>query len=233
MRSDLQIDAKAEDFLAELGRKTIYAYLQPIRSHVDLWPAGVFDPLRYAKRLFHRDGTAKRTFMDFAGEVLAAWCDESFSGRICGRRPQPHDTTPVFDSIAYEEIGETVTVYLIQAKTTRHHPASSANLAARKFARMENGDFDRELSLALSEMASLFPAEAKRRSVMSAIYAREQRRFCVSTIHGAIAPATVLTRYDIHVKGDATRRAALFLRLPEWENAWEIAAAAAYAEISN
>ena len=233
LRSDLVAGMGTEDFLAELGRRTIQAYLDPIQSYAALWPQGKFDPKKYAKRSFYADGTGKLTFERFAGEVLAAWYDESFTNRLCGRGPLPHDNTPVFDSLAYEEVGDVVRVYLIQAKTTENSPASNANLAARKFAGIESGEFAYEFSKALNQMAMLFPSEVKRRSVMSAIYEREQRRFCVTAVHATAAPTAVLTRYNLHVEGETARRSAIFLRLPDWESAWEIVAAAAYAEISD
>lgn len=233
VRWDLTLAGDLTEFLNELGKRTAEAYLAPITAYGSAWQYAGFDPLRYAQRLFRSDGSPKQKFIDFAGEVLAAWCDEAYSSNVCGRPPIPHDSTPGFDSVSYAALADgSIQVWLTQAKTTEHHAAHHANIGAKKLAGIEAGDYQREVSAALKQVADLFDDDDDKRKVMAAVFSPDVRRYRVVVVHTGAHPGVVLSRFDKHVPGPTEKRNGAFVELPNWDETWTQVAWAAHAALS-
>jgi hypothetical protein len=184
------------------------------------------------KRLFDSSGNVSDLFVRFAGEVLAAWSEESYTSRVIARSPKPHDSTPAFDLITVEREDGKLYVHFLQAKTTESNIHNNANDAAQKFGKLERGDYYIELAAALEEIAARRPSYGEKRAILRALIDRSVRRYRIVVIHGDVPPATVLSKFDEHVGGDRVRRAANFFQLPDWTNAWQTIGEGAFAEAS-
>jgi hypothetical protein len=232
-RWDLALSEATGEFLAELGRRTADLYLESVRAYGSPWELyGGFNAQQYAERLFKKHAKARKNFVDFAAEVLAAWCDESYSGHTCGRAPIPYDDTPSFDSVSYlKEAGGRVLVSLVQAKATEKYPEHEGNVGVRKLKPLDAGAYQYELVTALAEVAKHFTDEADKRKVLSAAFAPELRRYRVVVVHGCAPPSLTMTKYAKHVSGPHERRNGAFLHLDNWGPAWDVVEEAARAAL--
>lgn len=232
-RCDLTLEAqdRQKEFLAEFGCRVIQHYVAAFRN---LSCLGItwhhLDATRICRRIFDANRNHTDVFVRFAGEVLAAWAEESFTANVIARPPVPHDTTPAFDAIALEREGDSLYLRFIQAKTTREDAGGNANAAAVRFGQLDGGAFDIELMAALEEIAEHQTHQEDKARVLKCMVDPSARRYRIVVVHGETAPQSVLGAYDTHVRGDQARRAATFLRLPNWEEAWNLVGATARAE---
>lgn len=222
------------EFLREFGRRVVSAYLAPLRVMPLLaLPLGSLSLPQITKRLFDSSGNVSEIFLRFAGEVLAAWAEESYTSREIARPPKPHDSTPAFDIITIEREDNRLYVYFLQAKTTESNIHHNANDAVQKLGKLERGDYYVELAAVLEEIAARRASYWEKRAILKALYDRSVRRYRIVVTHGDTPPARVLTKFDEHVRGDRVRRAANFFQLPDWGNAWRTIGEGAIAEASS
>jgi len=222
------------EFLREFGRRVVRAYLEPFRVMPLLaLPLESLSLPQITRRLFDSSGSISEVFLRFAGEVLAAWAEESYTSREICRPPKPHDSTPAFDVITIEREHNGLYVHFLQAKTTESNVHDNANDAARKFGNLEQGHHYVELAAALEEIAARRVSHWERRAILRALIDQSVRRYRIVVTHGNAPPATVLSNFDQHVVGQRARRAANFFQLPDWTNAWRTIGEGAIAEASS
>lgn len=234
-RGDLILDAsdKQQKFLKEFGERVLECYFAPLNSLAASGLLSASDIARITKRLFANSGDVTDDFVTFAGEVLSAWAEESFTQHTIVRGPKPHDSTPCFDAVAlgYDENGN---IYLcfIQAKTTESNVAANANSAAVDLGKLDSGEYDIELAGAIEEIAERQPNTVDREKILKAFVDPMCRRFRIFVLHGVKAPGTLLGQFCNHIQGARCRRNASFLQLSQWAKAWQVIGDAAYAKTS-
>ena len=222
-RWELLLDAgdRQDDFLGDLGNRVIDAYMIPFHALRTIG-IGSLDMERACGRLFDGEGHPTDTFVEFAGEVIAAWAEQSYARNDVVRDPVPHDTTPVFDALAIEREHGNVYVRFVQAKTTESYPATGANEAVVKFGKLEAGAYFRELTTALEDVASCLTDANEKRAVLRASIDPAVRRYRIVVTHGVEAPPRAPTNFNTHVTGNRSRRGTTYLKMSEWDAAWTL-----------
>lgn len=229
-RWDLPLKSSSDQvgLLYEFGKRVVNTYLAPFEAMQLLaLPKESLSWGKVTRRLFDSNGNVSDLFVRFAGEVLAAWAEESYTSHEIARPPRPHDSTPAFDVITIKRDNEKLYAYFVQAKTTESNIHDNASDAAQKFGKLERGDYYVELAAALEEIAARRPNDEEKRAILRAIIDPSVRRYRIVVTHGDAPPETVLTKFYEYVAGERVRRAASFFQLPDWANAWRIVGKAA------
>jgi hypothetical protein len=233
-RVDLILNAgsKQQHFLKVFGERVVDIYLAPLNSLTTSGLLSESDIKRVTRRLFTESNAVTESFIRFAGEVISAWAEESFTKHTIVRRPKPHDSTPCFDAIAlcYDK-NRNLYLCFIQAKTTEANVAANANSSAVDLGKLDSGDFDIELAGAIEEIAERLHNPSDKEKVLKALIDPMCRRFRIVVLHSIKAPRALLGRYCDHVLGDRCRRNASFLQLAQWDSSWKLIGDAAYAKI--
>ena len=223
------------DFVEELAERVIATYQgeQPRGPFIALEapePEAATRTKSFFQRLIDTQGNPTESFVTWASEALAHWVEESLGGATQSSMGPPHNSDPAFDVISVTFDGTAARLCVVQVKATESDLQGNASKAARRFARLERGDYDPELLNRLVVMNERMPLPAAPRELLFDLPGRSYR---VSGVHGQEREGlTVLTRYDQQVAGPRERRKALFMRVSDWDGFWQTLASAVHARLS-
>jgi hypothetical protein len=208
-----------DDFLDHLAELIMQRYEgKPGAKVVELPVPGTDNPLRtrrHYRRLFFNDNDVIRVTQDFvtwASETLGLWIELSQEDTMYSEGGHPHSADPVYDLLSIiEDENRSPRLRVVQVKATENNLQGLANKAINNFERLENGDFDAELStrLELIERRRDAPTGIRFADLLFDI----EKRYRVTAVHDQDhTVVTILTTYDMKVPGSPERRSAYLIR---------------------
>ncbi len=223
VRSGVQLHVESQfmDHLAELIMQR-YEGL-PGRPDVTLPNPLQTNPRRtrsHYRRLFDENMKVTQDFITWASETLSLWIELSMATTLYAEGGIPHGTDPAFDVIVIAKDSlEGPRLRLVQVKATQDNLQAQANEAITKFARLENGEFDAEISARLELIE-------RRRNAPAGVNVAElmfdpEKRYRVTVIHGEDhRTMNILTTFATKIPGASKRRSSHSIRAV-WPELWD------------
>lgn len=159
-------------------------------------------------------------FITWASETLGLWIELTLADTLFAEGGIPHASDPAYDVLSITRDAQSVPhLRIVQVKATRNSLQGQANEAISKFERLENGEFDAELS------ARLELIERRKNGLrgvdVADLFFDADRYYRVTVVHDEDHTSfKILTTYRDKVLGGVERRSAHLVRAT-WPDFWD------------
>ena len=170
----------------------------------------------FYRRLFCQteDGMGiTQEFITHASESLTWWLEMSHESVLFADGGKPHNSDPAYDTLTILDDGEgNVRLRVVQAKATRANTSQNASEAIAKFADLELGLYDADLSssLELIQQRGVIPGI----DVGELLFDVANRRYRIVIVHGREDnDFHVLGGFANRISGPVERRSAVLVKI--------------------